>query len=429
MKRFLVIGAGVSGCTAALELARLGHRVSLLESSGRPGGKALSYACKATESCSRCGVCVAHTRIADALLSPGVTLLEGAVVEKAHREDAGWTVRGKRSNPRIDRGQCTGCGACIGACPTGALSLYGRAGLAVVSVDHAACVIHRGEPCNACRAACPVKAITSGPAREAFSVRADAVLLATGHDNFDPAAKPRLGYGRVPGVMTGFEAEQTLSRQTWLPDAAGGPAKSVAFIQCVGSRDASIGRGFCSAVCCAAALRMARLLAARSPDCAITVYVIDIQNFDKALTPLRKELENLGIRFVRGTPFSVSAAQKGKLSLRIENPAGGQSTAEHGCVVLSAGISPTTETARLAALFGLETDEFGFIRADGSAAGSVAGSVAELTAAAGAGLANGNGRGPGRSFGRVLAAGTCLEPQGILDSIASARAAALEMVR
>lgn len=401
MKRCLVVGAGVSGCTAALELARLGHRVTLLESSGRPGGKALSYACKATDTCSRCGVCVAHSRVADALLHDHVTLLEGAVVEKVQRSPAGIAVRGHARGPRMRRQQCTGCGDCVSACPTGALSLSRRGGFPLVAVDFDSCLLHGGGSCTACADACPAGAMTAGPARIPFTLKADAVLLATGHENFDPAAKPRLGSGRIPGVMTGYEAERMLSGQTWLPDTRGAAARRVAFIQCVGSRDASLGRGFCSSVCCAAALRMSRLLAARNPGTEITVYYIDIQNFDKVFSPLRAELEGLGIRFVRGTPFSVTGTSAGGLSLRIENPDGGQSSAEHDAVVLSAGISPSRGTERLAGLFGVRVDEFGFIRADDGAGGART----------------------------VLAAGTCAEPQGILESISSARAAALEMAR
>jgi len=408
MKRCLVIGAGVSGCTAALELARLGHRVTLLESSGRPGGKAVSYACKATDTCSRCGVCVAHSRIADALLNHNVTLLEGATVDKVQRSSNGIVVRGHSLSPRIRRQRCTGCGDCVPACPAGALSLSRRGGLSLVAIDFASCLLRQDGSCTACVDACPAGAVTAGSARSAFALRTDAVLLATGHDNFDPAAKPRLGSGRVPGVMTGYEAEQVLSRQTWLPDGRGAAARRIAFIQCVGSRDPSLGRGFCSSVCCAAALRMARLLAARSPSAEVTVYYIDIQNFDKVFSPLRAELESLGIRFVRGIPFSVTAASAGSLAVQIEDPEGGRSSAEHDAVVLSAGISPSPGTERLAELFGASRDEFGFIC--GADSDSNAGNSADSAQA-------------------VLAAGTCAEPQGILESISSARAAALEMVR
>lgn len=96
----------------------------------------LSYACKATESCSRCGVCVASSRIAETLLHPGVTLLEGAAVEKVAETPRGRTVRGRVSNPRIRRQECTGCGACVTACPAGALSRSSRAGLTLVAIDY-----------------------------------------------------------------------------------------------------------------------------------------------------------------------------------------------------------------------------------------------------------------------------------------------------
>ncbi len=397
MKRYLVIGAGVAGCTAAVELVRLGHRVTLLESTGTVGGKALSYACKATDSCSRCGVCVAHARIAEAIREPRIALLPGATIQEV--EESGRTVRGVSANPRIHHRDCTGCWKCISACPAGALSRYSRGGLSFVTVDYSVCLLHAGKTCTECVRACPSKAISGGPApQRRFALQADGVLVAAGHDTFSPVAKPRLGYARIHGVMTGFEAEQILRSQTWLPAGRNPstPARSVAFIQCVGSRDPTLNRNFCSAVCCAYALRMARLLKARNPDCDVVVYAIDIQNFDKVFTPLRAELEGMGIRFVRGIPSSVTRTAAGMLSLSIEDLGGHPVNAEHDVVVLSTGIAPTEGAGRLADLFRLERDELGFLR---------------------------SGR-PG-----VGVAGTCGEPRDIVESISSARAAALELAR
>jgi heterodisulfide reductase subunit A len=405
MKRYLVIGSGVTGGTAAGELARQGHRVFILESTGRIGGKVLSYCCKATDSCSRCGVCVAHARIADALRHPRISVMTGARIEKVENGGGTTVVSGFFSNPGIAHRICTDCKACMEVCPAGSISRYSRGGLTFIAIDFASCLLHNGKKCSACADACPAGAIrtASGPKRR-FTVAADGVLIATGHETFNPIVKARLGYGRLPGVMTGMEAEQTLSRQDWLPapvnggggDSAGVPARSVAFIQCVGSRDPRLKRNFCSSVCCAYALRMSRMLKARNPDMDITVYYIDIQNFDKVFTPFRAELDRMGIRFVRGIPSAVARTGGQRLSLLIEDPEGKRATAEHDVVVLSTGVAPAEGAAGMASLFGLELDEFGFLRS---------------------GLAG------------VRVAGTCGEPQGIIDSIASARAAALELVK
>jgi heterodisulfide reductase subunit A2 len=397
MKRYLVIGAGVAGCTAAGELARLGHGVTVLESTGTAGGKVLSYACKATDTCSRCGVCLAHTRVAEALLHPRVAVLQGVTIEGVEEAAGRWIIRGVSSNPRIRHQDCTGCGKCVDACPVDALSLYSRGGLSFIAIDYSACLLHSGEKCTRCTEACPAGAIAggAGPTRR-FVITVDGVLVAAGHDTFSPVVKPRLGYGRIRGVMTGFEAEQVLRGQTWLPAGkdTSVPAQSVAFLQCVGSRDPSLERNFCSAVCCAYALRMARLVKSRNPSTDVSVYFIDIQNFDKVFTPLRTELEAMGIRFLRGVPSSVTQTAGGRLALSIEDSAGRPAAAVHDAVVLSTGIAPTVGTQRLADLFGLQRDDFGFLRSAR----------------------------PG-----VRVAGTCEEPRGIVESISSARAAALEM--
>ncbi len=244
-----------------------------------------------------------------------------------------------------------------------------------------------GKECDRCAKACPVDAIDAAKSPRAVRVAADGVLVATGHENFDPVVKPRLGYRRLPGVMTGFEAEQALAGRLDL----GG--KSVAFIQCVGSRDPSLCRNFCSAVCCAYALRMARVLKSRNPQAEVTVYYIDIQHFDKVQTVFRADVERAGVKLVRGIPSSVSPSA-GRLVLSIDDPATGAITALHDTVVLSAGMESADGAQEVADRFGLGRDAFGFFTTTG---------------------------------GRIRAAGTCVEPQDLFAAMASGRAAALEL--
>jgi len=411
MSRFLIIGAGISGCSAAYELAQEGHEIEVLDCASAVGGKVLSYCCKATTACSRCGVCVAHTRLSEALYHPRIHFSLGVSVEEATRSYGEITVRVRRANPSIDYRRCIRCNACLRACPTGCIGVYSRAELVQYPVDYSRCLLHQGKPCAACSRACPTAAITAGSPSTDLDLSAAAVLIASGHQPYDARRKLRLGYGRIPNVLTAVEAEMILSRQSFL----GRPGGSVAFVQCVGSRDPKEGRNYCSSVCCAYALRLARLLKHRSPEAEVTVYTIDLQNFDKAFSLLREELVSSSIHFIRGVPYSVeqvmgdlsrgasaagSPVLQGKLRLRVESPQGGESVVEHDTVVLSVGMGPAAGSARLAEIFGLEADVFGFFS-----------------------------RGSGEAGSGIVTAGTCREPQSITDSMASARAAALEMGR
>lgn len=414
MGKYIVVGAGVAGCSAALEIARAGHKVEVLEADGRIGGKALSYCCKATDSCSRCGVCTAHDLIAQALDNPGITFRTAVSVREVTQKGGKTAVR-IAAGPAIDARTCIDCGRCVTACPSRSIRRYSRGGVTFHYIEAGRCEGQSGGTCSACAAACPTGAIRAAdPALTTLKV--DGVLLATGHSPFDPLKKPRLGYGRFPNVFTGAEAEEILSRRTTLTrgakDApgtlhAGSPSEaaseaaleaapqSVAFIQCVGSRDPGLKRNWCSAVCCAYALRLARLLAYRNPKADVTVYAIDVQNFDKAFTPFRAELEAQGVKIVRGVPSSVNAGTGGKLRLLIEDPKSGARTAEHDAVVLSVGLGPDAGTRNTAALFGIEAGADGFLR---------------------------------EGIPGIRAAGTCAEPQSIPDSMAQARSAALELM-
>ncbi len=392
MSRFLVIGAGISGCTAGLELARLGNEVEILEAESIIGGKVLSYCCKATKDCSKCGVCVAHTQIRDSIQHKQIHFTNGAALKSVDMDGGKIAARIARSNPSLNYKKCVSCDACLKACPNRAISKYSRAELVQYRIDYSSCLIHQGKACQACEEACPSGAIFcgSGERESEVTLTADGVLIASGHDPYDAAKKIRFGYGRVRNVMTGLEVEEMLSSRTSLGDSL----DNIAFIQCVGSRDPQEGRNYCSGVCCAYAVRLARVLKSRDPDMQITVYYIDLQNFDKTFTCLREELDKSGIHFVRAIPFSIEESVGGRLRLLIENMDGEDSIVLHDAVVLSVGLGPTRGSERLAGLFGLGRDEFGFFSSEKE---------------------------------NVFVSGTCKEPQGIPECMASARATALEL--
>jgi len=237
---------------------------------------------------------------------------------------------------------------------------------------------------------CPADAIEGKAAVKPLTLTGSDAFIATGHTVFDAAKKPRYGYGRMPNVITGLELEEMLSRELDFPE----DVSDVAFIQCVGSRDPVLGRNYCSSVCCAYALRMARVLKYRKPDIKVTVYYIDLQAFDKTFTRFKEELLSLGVQLIRGVPFRVDELESGKLRCMVEHGNGDETIAEHDKVVLSVGMGPDLSSGEVAELFGLKQDEYGFLSSEKS---------------------------------NVYVSGTCENPQSITESIASAEAAAVKI--
>lgn len=301
-RHVLIIGGGVGGLTAALSLAQLGVEVAVVEKEAALGGHAARLACKALDRCVKCGACLATQTVAAAGAHPLIRLHTACRVSGIRR--------GRR--------------------------------YAYTLAPHA-------------RAEAPV-----GPA----SGEADAVVLAAGFRTFDPTAKP-YGYGLFPEVITNLELEGLLRSGATLRRPSNGAEPSrMAFIQCVGSRDAALGHLWCSAFCCAAAVRAARLVKRRQPALEITIFYIDLQNFGRDFESVYAQTRR-EIRFVRAIPADAVQQQAGRLYLCWLDDGSRQPVEEEfDLLVLSTGMTPWPETGALAEAIGLNRPGAGFLQQD-----------------------------------------------------------------
>jgi heterodisulfide reductase subunit A2 len=198
-----------------------------------------------------------------------------------------------------------------------------------------------------------------------IQVDAAAVIVASGFGAFDPRKKPQLGYGRIPGVVTALELESRIRADSWDRDI-----KSVAFIQCVGSRDPKIGNNYCSRVCCAYALRLGRLLHSRFSDVKASIFYMDIQSFDRDFDSRLKAAQK-EMSLIRAIPSQIRQAPDGRPELVYHGPEDERVFETYDMVVLSVGMTPGESAASLADLLGLGFTPDGFLGKNRESAGSV----------------------------------------------------------
>ncbi len=312
----MILGGGVAGLSAAVELSRRGLASTIVEHEPRPGGRAGEFCCKAVDACARCGACRLGDLLAEVAARPEITLHTAALVAGAAQENGRWSVD-LAPSPAGEAGPGPGA-----------------------------------------------------PLAERCSLTAGAVILAVGGQVFDPAMKSRFGHGRVPGVHSALELEAMLAQGAIGPKALS-PGK-VAFIQCVGSRDAAGGRPWCSRVCCGYALRMARVIQAKLPGIEVTFFHMDVQDYGRAweaeLPALREQM-----RFVRAMPGEVTSGAEGPQVL-YAGPDGRPVSEGFDLVILSVGLGPPAGS--LQELFGAATDTDGFLAEQGPAGLFTAGAAA-----------------------------------------------------
>ena len=232
-----------------------------------------------------------------------------------------------------------------------------------------------------------------------------AVIIATGFKPFDVARKGEFAYGREKNVITGLELEQALREKGSLVTAFG-KARSIGFIQCVGSRDLALGKNYCSKVCCMYASKLARLIRTELPEAEITIFYMDFQTFGLGFDEfLKAAKEDDKINFVRGIPAKIFGFPYDRLTVRYANSMTAEAIEDKfDLIVLSAAITPGDETGKLADMLEIDIDEHGFFKV------SILNPVGTKQ--------------PG-----VFVAGTCQSPKDIPQSTEQARAAASAAIR
>ena len=397
-KHVTVIGGGVAGLSAALELSRFDLDIDVIETSPFLGGHAIRLACKATDACVKCGACIVEEKLLQALQNPHIRLHTNARIENM-RQDHGFHYDRIQIPHRVDPDRCTFCGACLELCPAGAVQTGTSSGhKPFFTLDPELCLNAREEDCRACQEGCPENAIhlDADTAREAC--QSDAMILATGFTPFDPEIKP-YGYRHFQNVITNLELEEKL-RQTAGPLTMtdGKVMQKIAFIQCVGSRDAKLNHLWCSKVCCGSSLNLAGLIQWRQPDTSITVFYIDIQNFGKNFDQLYHQAQNQ-FNFQRSIPADIFERDDGRLQVHFadsQTQKGQEATFD--MVVLAIGLCPPKLLSDQEKPIDTRTTDDGFIKIPESGSG-------------------------------IFTAGAATGPMGIAESVASAESAAWSTIR
>jgi heterodisulfide reductase subunit A len=359
----LVLGGGIAGLTAAQELARMGIGVHLIEKAPFLGGHAANLTCKATDRCIKCNHCLVEEHLMEISLEGGFEIRLRTEVESLERNGNKFQVS-FRSGPKfIDPEKCTDCGLCREKCPEGAILAAPSAHLhPFYAIDPSKCMGLKDKEKRSFQSVCPEGAINLDEKEEISSLQVDGVLLATGYKPFDPGEIKRFNFRQFENMLTEMDLERILrlTGDVYRPSDNSHP-KSIAFIQCVGSRNPHLNHDYCSRVCCGYALRMALRITHFHPEIQITLFYMDIQNFGKDFDRYYEEAKNR-IRLIRGLPGDFYPAGNDSISVSFYGEETQRTTTEDfDMLILSVGMTPPASQGSLKEMLGLSLDKDGFL--------------------------------------------------------------------
>lgn len=382
-KDALVIGGGVAGIQAALDLGDRGLQVHLVEKKPSIGGTmALLDKTFPTNDCS---ICILAPKMNECAAHPNITVHAYSEVQSIEGKPGNFKVKVLKKARLVDETKCTGCGDCMEKCPKKVPNEYNenlderkaiylpfpQAVPRKATIDREHCMYVLKGRCGLCKEVCKAGAIDFEQKDQEITLEVGAVIIAIGLSTYDPSSLTEYGYGKYSNVHTSMEYERLI--------CASGPTgghlecepdkrhpKRMAFILCVGARDIRPeGCPYCCSVCCMLSTKDAMLAREHYDDIESFIFYSDLRTFGKgAYEYAERAKKDYSVTYIHGKPGEIRENREtGELDIvYIDEATGKIKILKADFVVLSTAIMPSEDTKKLAEVLGVEAEANGFIK-------------------------------------------------------------------
>ncbi|HEX7511920.1 MAG TPA: CoB--CoM heterodisulfide reductase iron-sulfur subunit A family protein, partial [Candidatus Methylomirabilis sp.] len=374
-KRALVVGGGIAGIQAALDIADAGYQVTLVERSPSIGGRMAQY--DKTFPTLDCAACILTPKMVECASNPNIRIVTHAEVESVSGYVGNFEVTIRRRARSVDLEKCTGCGVCYEKCPVkvpsefdGGLGTrkaiyvpFPQAVPNVPVIDREHCTYYLRGKCKLCEKFCSIGAVRFDETDEVSTEKVGAIVAATGFDVWDHAQAAEYGGREHPDVISGLQFER-------LANASGPTAgkilrpsdhtepKTVVFVACVGSRDPAHAHPYCSKVCCMYTAKHALLLKEKVPDAKAYIFYMDIRANGKGYEEfVQRVVERYDATYVRGRVSRIYPLDGHLVVQGADTLLGKQVEVHADMVVLATAMEPRADAKEFARRLGLSTDQ------------------------------------------------------------------------
>jgi heterodisulfide reductase subunit A2 len=375
----MVVGGGVAGIQASLDLANSGYFVYLVESKPAIGGVMAQL--DKTFPTNDCSMCILSPKLVECGRHLNIEILAPALVRGISGEPGRYAIKVTQPARYIDMTKCIGCGVCAEKCPKkvpdefnqglgdrkAAYVLYPQAVPLKYAIDKANCIYFKKGKCKACEKFCPAGAVNLEEQDRERDLKVGAVILAPGFQPFNPAKYESYHYAKFPNVVTSLEFERILSASGPFGGHLVRPSdhkepKKIAWLQCVGSRDVKH-HSYCSSVCCMYAIKEAVIAKEHAPyELDTAIFFMDMRTFGKEFEQYyQRAQQEQGVRFIRSRIHTIDPDAEDSLKIAYTDESGEKKTEVFDLVVLSVGMEVSAAAQELAETLGVELNGHNFV--------------------------------------------------------------------